>query len=83
MKTEREIIHQVKKLKYEAQRRGCGFQGRCRNPNAIGNPLDMITFKGQARLLEWVLEYEVPVKKINWYKKAVRIYNQSLKSDRG
>jgi hypothetical protein len=34
----------------------------------------MLAYSGRAATLEWVLGYEVEVKKINWYKKARKIY---------
>jgi hypothetical protein len=79
MKSEEEIISRIRWLKYEAQRVSAGFSRRIINLNAIGSPLDMLSLLKQASTLEWVIGREIPVKKINWYQKARKIWRRTLR----
>lgn len=76
MKSECEIIHRIKRLKYEAQRRMAGFRPISPNPNAIGNVLAYIELANQAEQLEWVIGREVPVLTVNFQAVAKRVYRK-------
>jgi hypothetical protein len=78
MRTEKEIISQIKKLKYASQRVGSGFFRLLTNPDAIGDPLGVLGLSAEASALEWALGRVIPVKKVNWYQAAKRARRQPL-----
>lgn len=80
MRTENEIIHRIKRLKYLAYRQSAGFDRvRKVGHSATGNPLNFLTHMSEAHTLQWVLGREVPVKDINWYQAGLRAWRRSQK----
>jgi len=81
MKTRHQIYHRIKKLKYEASRANTGFFAVANNgPESIGNPLNFIASIGRATELEWVIGEVVPVKNINWYQAALKVWRWRQKT---